>query len=53
MEGVVEGQEVLLPVLVLGEVVHEEGVLVLAVLTAGFFVQCEPPKVLTFTNIIV
>ena len=38
VEGVVEGEEVLLPVPVLGEVVHEEGILVLAVLTVGFFV---------------
>ena len=38
VEGVVEGEEVLLPVPVLGEVVHEEGVLVLAVLSVGFFV---------------
>ena len=31
MEGVVEGQKMLLPVLVLGKIVHEEGVLVAAV----------------------
>ena len=38
VEGVVEGQEVLLPVPVLGEVVHEEGVLVAAVFVGGVFV---------------
>ena len=38
VEGVVEGQEVLLPVPVLGEVVHEEGILVLAVFASVFFV---------------
>ena len=38
VEGVVEGEEMLLPVPVLGEVVHEEGVFVLSVFVDGFFV---------------
>ena len=44
MEGGVEGQKMLLPVPVLGEVVHEEGVLVAAVFVDGFFVQMNPPS---------